>query len=133
MAELEAPKVNPIRTSETRGKAGRPMPPSMWHAGGRNVESSCCWRRRGTAPSTEVDRRRRRFVWTMVAGFLTAWFLAFFRFFLPRTLFEPNTCSRLDIRRNLLSASTQNSSKSIASGWTELPIVCSSFMRAAHI
>ncbi len=26
----------------------------------------------------------------MVTGFLIAWFLAFFRFFLPRTLFEPN-------------------------------------------
>ena len=36
----------------------------------------------GTAPSTEIDRRRRRFVWVMVTGFLTAWFLAFFRFFL---------------------------------------------------
>jgi cytochrome b6-f complex iron-sulfur subunit len=27
----------------------------------------------------------------MIAAFLTAWFLAFFRFFLPRTLFEPAT------------------------------------------
>jgi len=44
----------------------------------------------GTAPSTEIDRHRRRLVWTMVTGFLMAWFLAFFRFFLPRTLFEPN-------------------------------------------
>jgi cytochrome b6-f complex iron-sulfur subunit len=49
----------------------------------------------GTAPSTEIDRRRRRFVWVMVTGFLTAWFLAFFRFFLPRTLFEPNTVFKI--------------------------------------
>jgi cytochrome b6-f complex iron-sulfur subunit len=49
----------------------------------------------GTAPSTETDRRRRRFVWVMVTGFLTAWFLAFFRFFLPRTLFEPNTVFKI--------------------------------------
>src|SRR5262249_57487474 len=49
----------------------------------------------GTAPSTEVDRHRRRFVWTMVTGFLLAWFLAFFRFFLPRTLFEPNTVFKI--------------------------------------
>jgi cytochrome b6-f complex iron-sulfur subunit len=48
-----------------------------------------------TGASTEVDRRRRRFVWTMVTGFLTAWFLAFFRFFLPRTLFEPNTLFKI--------------------------------------
>jgi cytochrome b6-f complex iron-sulfur subunit len=50
---------------------------------------------RATIPSTEIDRRRRRFVWTMVSGFLTAWFLAFFRFFLPRTLFEPNTVFKI--------------------------------------
>ena len=31
----------------------------------------------GTAPSTEIDKHRRRFVWTMVTGFLMAWFLAF--------------------------------------------------------
>jgi cytochrome b6-f complex iron-sulfur subunit len=49
----------------------------------------------GTTPSTEIDRRRRRFVWVMVTGFLTAWFLAFFRFFLPRTLFEPNTVFKI--------------------------------------
>jgi len=48
-----------------------------------------------TTPFTEIDRRRRRFVWTMVVGFLTAWFLAFFRFFLPRTLFEPNTLFKI--------------------------------------
>src|SRR5450432_2299213 len=50
----------------------------------------------GTAPSTEIDRRRRRFVWTMVTGFLAAWSLAFFRFFLPRTLFEDRKSTRLN-------------------------------------
>jgi cytochrome b6-f complex iron-sulfur subunit len=40
---------------------------------------------------TTVDQRRRRLVWSGVAAFLGAWFLAFFRFFLPRTLFEPAT------------------------------------------
>jgi hypothetical protein len=49
----------------------------------------------GTAPSTDIDRHRRRFVWTMVTGFLVAWFLAFFRFFLPRTLFEPNSVFKI--------------------------------------
>jgi len=39
----------------------------------------------------EVDRTRRRLVWSGVAAFLAAWLLAFFRFFLPRTLFEPPT------------------------------------------
>jgi cytochrome b6-f complex iron-sulfur subunit len=33
--------------------------------------------------------------WSLVTGFLAAWFLAFFRFFLPRTLFEPNTVFKI--------------------------------------
>jgi cytochrome b6-f complex iron-sulfur subunit len=42
-----------------------------------------------------VDQRRRRLVWSAVAAFLGAWFLAFLRFFLPRTLFEPNTSFKI--------------------------------------
>ena len=45
--------------------------------------------------NTEVDKRRRRLVWSGVAAFLAAWFLAFFRFFLPRTLFEPSTVFKI--------------------------------------
>ena len=45
--------------------------------------------------NTEVDKRRRHLVWAAVAAFLTAWFLAFFRFFLPRTLFEPSTVFKI--------------------------------------
>jgi len=44
---------------------------------------------------TTVDQRRRRLVWSGVAAFLGAWFLAFFRFFLPRTLFEPATSFKI--------------------------------------
>jgi len=43
----------------------------------------------------EINRARRRMVWASVAAFLTAWFLAFFRFFLPRTLFEPATSFKI--------------------------------------
>ncbi|MBI2677396.1 MAG: Rieske 2Fe-2S domain-containing protein [Candidatus Koribacter versatilis] len=39
----------------------------------------------------EIDRTRRRLVWSAIVAFLAAWLLAFFRFFLPRTLFEPST------------------------------------------
>src|SRR6202163_5034709 len=42
-----------------------------------------------------VNQRRRRLVWVSVTAFLTAWFLAFFRFFLPRTLFEPATVFKI--------------------------------------
>ncbi len=45
--------------------------------------------------NTEADQRRRRLVWAGVAAFLAAWFLAFFRFFLPRTLFEPSTVFKI--------------------------------------
>lgn len=45
--------------------------------------------------NTDVDKRRRRLVWSGVAAFLAAWFLAFFRFFLPRTLFEPSTVFKI--------------------------------------
>src|SRR5579863_808768 len=43
----------------------------------------------------EINRQRRRLVWATVAAFLTAWLLAFFRFFLPRTLFEPATSFKI--------------------------------------
>jgi len=43
----------------------------------------------------EINQQRRRFVWAAVAAFLTAWFIAFFRFFLPRTLFEPATSFKI--------------------------------------
>ena len=43
----------------------------------------------------EINRARRRMVWASVAAFLTAWLLAFFRFFLPRTLFEPATSFKI--------------------------------------
>lgn len=45
--------------------------------------------------NTEVNRTRRRLVWTGVIAFLATWLLAFFRFFLPRTLFEPSTVFKI--------------------------------------
>jgi cytochrome b6-f complex iron-sulfur subunit len=42
-----------------------------------------------------ANQSRRRLVWACVAAFLTAWFIAFFRFFLPRTLFEPATTFKI--------------------------------------
>ena len=44
---------------------------------------------------SEVNQQRRRLVWSAIAAFLVAWFLAFFRFFLPRTLFEPATSFKI--------------------------------------
>ena len=49
----------------------------------------------GPEPS-QVNERRRRLVWVAVTGFLGAWFIAFLRFFLPRTLFEPPTIFKIE-------------------------------------
>jgi cytochrome b6-f complex iron-sulfur subunit len=43
----------------------------------------------------EINQSRRRFTWAAFAAFMTAWFIAFFRFFLPRTLFEPATSFKI--------------------------------------
>jgi cytochrome b6-f complex iron-sulfur subunit len=43
----------------------------------------------------ETNQGRRRFAWAAFAAFMTAWFIAFFRFFLPRTLFEPATSFKI--------------------------------------
>jgi cytochrome b6-f complex iron-sulfur subunit len=45
--------------------------------------------------ASQVNERRRRIVWCAVTAFLTAWFIAFLRFFLPRTLFEPPTVFKI--------------------------------------
>lgn len=42
-----------------------------------------------------IDQSRRRLAWIGIIAFLAAWFLAFFRFFLPRTLFEPSSVFRI--------------------------------------
>ena len=44
---------------------------------------------------SEINQGRRRFAWAAFAAFMTAWFIAFFRFFLPRTLFEPATSFKI--------------------------------------
>ena len=45
--------------------------------------------------NTVIDGGRRRFIWSCVTAFLAAWFIAFFRFFLPRVLFEPATVFKI--------------------------------------
>jgi hypothetical protein len=44
---------------------------------------------------SQINERRRRLVWSAVTAFLAAWFIAFLRFFLPRTLFEPPTIFKI--------------------------------------
>jgi cytochrome b6-f complex iron-sulfur subunit len=46
-------------------------------------------------PNTLPDKQRRRFAWICISGFLSTWLIAFFRFFLPRVLFEPATVFKI--------------------------------------
>ena len=45
--------------------------------------------------ASQINVRRRRIVWCATTAFLSAWFIAFLRFFLPRTLFEPATVFKI--------------------------------------
>ena len=44
-----------------------------------------------TAPDAPVNKLRRRITWAVIAGTLTAFFLMFVRFFLPRAIYEPSS------------------------------------------
>ncbi len=67
-----------------------------------------------------VNQRRRRLVWVRLTTFLTAWFLAFFRF-KARHLFQ--TTVSVAMRPIMDWVWTRNGSRSIASGWIADPIV----------
>lgn len=46
-------------------------------------------------PEPSVNKVRRRIVWVSIGGMLGAFFLAFLRFFLPRSILEPSTTFRI--------------------------------------
>jgi cytochrome b6-f complex iron-sulfur subunit len=85
------PQGIPVNTGTSVARAGD----SIRYVGTPAVGTSKAAKAGGVAAvgpeDNEVNQQRRRFAWAMIAAFLTAWFLAFFRFFLPRTLFEPAT------------------------------------------
>jgi cytochrome b6-f complex iron-sulfur subunit len=101
MAEPETDKVNPNpeAAKPAQGAANATRVDATKYVGTPAVGTSKAAAAAGLAspgPSnTIIDKQRRRFVWVMVTAFLTAWFLAFFRFFLPRTLFEPNSVFKI--------------------------------------
>ncbi len=69
--------------SETK-KTGQLNPPASAPAGANPNPSS-------VNKKKEVDRMRRRFLWTFLWGYLGVNFLMFLRYFFPRALFEPPT------------------------------------------
>jgi cytochrome b6-f complex iron-sulfur subunit len=48
-----------------------------------------------TIPDPPINKMRRRIVWASIIGFLATSLLMFFRFFLPRTIFEPSSIFRV--------------------------------------
>ncbi len=48
-----------------------------------------------SAEDAPINKMRRRIIWASVAGFLATSFLMFFRFFLPRAIFEPSSVFRV--------------------------------------
>jgi cytochrome b6-f complex iron-sulfur subunit len=90
-AAAPTPQGIPVNTGTSVARAGD----SIRYVGTPAVGTSKAAKSGGVAAigpeDNEVNQQRRRFAWAMIAAFLTAWFLAFFRFFLPRTLFEPAT------------------------------------------
>jgi len=77
-----APSPPPSAPAKASPPAAKPAP----KAAGAVVES---------APDPPVNKMRRRIVWTAITGFLTACFLMFLRFFLPRAIFEPSSTFRI--------------------------------------
>jgi cytochrome b6-f complex iron-sulfur subunit len=48
-----------------------------------------------TVPDPPINKMRRRIVWASIIGFMGTSLLMFFRFFLPRTIFEPSSIFRV--------------------------------------
>ena len=112
-AAAEAPAAAPVAAAVARpAAAARPAtgPPSAAATVSRGGESStyvgtpAVGTSRAAASAgvasvgpddSEINQGRRRFAWAAFAAFMTAWFIAFFRFFLPRTLFEPATSFKI--------------------------------------
>ncbi|MGA9389317.1 MAG: Rieske 2Fe-2S domain-containing protein [Candidatus Sulfotelmatobacter sp.] len=93
----ELPSAATVTPSAPAPGAGNSDPSS--YVGTPAVGTSKAAARAGVASigpeNNRINQQRRRLVWSTVAGFLGVWFVAFFRFFLPRTLFEPATIFKI--------------------------------------
>ena len=98
----EAGKVESLRRPEplkTRADQTLLRPNPTQYVGTPAIETSKAVAAAGISSvgpaNTIIDRRRRRFVWSCFVAFLATWFIAFFRFFLPRVLFESATVFKI--------------------------------------
>ncbi len=95
MAESETEKVNPNpEAAKARSQGGTPLSTwarRQWEL--RKQPRRAAWPELHPLPTSIASAAALSGPWS--PPFLTAWFLAFFRFFLPRTLFEPNTVFKI--------------------------------------
>ena len=93
----ESPSGRPVLDAEGNQSTSRPL--AERYVGKPAVGTSKAAALAGVSSAgpanTLIDRRRRRLVWSGITAFLAAWFIAFFRFFLPRVLFEPATVFKI--------------------------------------
>ena len=82
-----APKAAPPAAGASGASAARAGVGTSVGAKSKTVQSE--------PPPDPVNKMRRRITWTAIGGFLAVNFLMFFRFFLPRTIFEPPTIFRV--------------------------------------
>jgi len=106
-AAVAAPVAKPVVAAAARPAAGPPSAvmsvsqsgASTTYVGTPAVGTSRAAAAGGVASvgpeDNDINQARRRFAWAAFAAFMTAWFIAFFRFFLPRTLFEPATSFKI--------------------------------------
>jgi cytochrome b6-f complex iron-sulfur subunit len=113
-AAAEAPPAAPVAAAVAKPVAAAPRPTggppsaamsvsrsgeSTTYVGTPAVGTSRAAASAGVASTgpedNDINQGRRRFAWAAFAAFMTAWFIAFFRFFLPRTLFEPATSFKI--------------------------------------
>jgi len=87
-ANPAAAKPAAARTGDAASYVGTPAVGTSKAAAAGGIAST------GPEPSV-TNESRRRLVWCGVTAFLGAWFVAFLRFFLPRTLFEPPTVFKI--------------------------------------
>jgi cytochrome b6-f complex iron-sulfur subunit len=97
---MAGPETDPVKQNPEASKpAAASSAPANKYVGTPAVGTSKAAAAGGIAAigpdNSQVDQRRRRLAWVGIVAFLVAWFLAFFRFFLPRTLFEPRTSFKI--------------------------------------
>lgn len=96
---MAGPETDPVKQNPETTKDTAASTPANQYVGTPAVGTSKAAAAGGIAAvgpeNSPVDQRRRRLAWIAIGAFLGAWFLAFFRFFLPRTLFEPRTSFKI--------------------------------------